>query len=90
MLVHRNGQTIGSRLLDIKIVRTDGSRATLTRIFWLRYLISSLLARVPGLGAFYGLVDVLLIFSEARRCCCDYILPTPSSYGLEFRNRHGH
>jgi uncharacterized RDD family membrane protein YckC len=76
VLVQRNGQTIGKKLMDIKIVRADGSQATLTRIFWLRYLISSLLARVPGVGAVYALVDVLLIFGEARRCCHDYIADT--------------
>ena len=76
VLVHRDGQTIGKKLVDIKIVRADGSRATLARIFWLRYLISSLLMRIPGVGAFYALVDVLLIFGEARRCCHDYIADT--------------
>lgn len=76
ILVHRNGQTIGKKLADIKIVRTDGSRATLARIFCLRYLVSSLLTRIPGVGALYALVDMLLIFGEARRCCHDYIADT--------------
>jgi len=76
MLVHRNGQTIGKKLLGIKVVRTDESRATLARIFWLRYLVSTLLSFIPGVGSFYGLIDLVMIFGKARRCCHDYIADT--------------
>jgi uncharacterized RDD family membrane protein YckC len=76
VLVYRNGQTIGKKLLGIKVVRTDGSRATLGRIFWLRNVVNSLIRVVPMLGPLYGLVDVLMIFGEARRCCHDYIADT--------------
>src|SRR5882757_1934491 len=76
VLVHRNGQTIGKKLLGIKVARTDGSRATLARIFWLRYLVSTLISLIPLVGSVYGLVDALLIFGEAKRCCHDYIADT--------------
>src|SRR5688572_16538914 len=36
VLVKRNGQTIGKKMTGIKVVRSDGSRASLGRIFWLR------------------------------------------------------
>jgi uncharacterized RDD family membrane protein YckC len=42
VLWHRNGQSIGKMAVGIKIVRTDGSRAGLSRIFGLRILSISL------------------------------------------------
>jgi uncharacterized RDD family membrane protein YckC len=76
ILVYRNAQTIGKKLLGIKVARTDGSRATLARIFWLRYLVNSLIMWVPFLGSLYFLVDSCVIFGEQRRCVHDYIADT--------------
>ena len=72
LFVARNGQSIGKKLLGIKVVRSDGSRASLGRIFLLRNFVNTLLAVVP----FYGLVDALLIFGEARQCVHDKIADT--------------
>lgn len=76
MLVYRNAQTIGKKLMGIKIARPDGSRATLARIFWLRYLLNTVISMVPFFGGIYALVDILMIFGEQRRCCHDYIADT--------------
>jgi len=77
VFVYRNGQTIGKKLLGIKVVRSDGSRAGLARIFWLRYLVAQyLFPIIPMVGMVYALVDVLMIFGEAKRCCHDYIADT--------------
>jgi uncharacterized RDD family membrane protein YckC len=76
VLVYRNAQTIGKRLLGIKVARTDGSRASLARIFWLRYLLNTVISMVPLLGGLYVIVDILMIFGEQRRCCHDYIADT--------------
>src|ERR1700691_2729574 len=77
VFVYRNGQTIGKKLLGIKVVRSDGSRAGLARIFWLRYLVAQyLFPIIPMVGMLYALVDVLMIFGEAKRCCHDYIADT--------------
>jgi len=76
VLLNRNGQTIGKKIVDIKIVRTDGSRASLGRIFWLRGVVSSLPGIIPILGHLYRLADVLFIFGNARRCIHDYIADT--------------
>lgn len=76
IFVHRNGQTIGKKLVGIKVARSDESRATVARIFWLRYLVNTLLTLIPVIGSLYGLVDVLMIFGRARRCCHDYIADT--------------
>lgn len=76
VLLHRHGQTIGKRTLDIAIVRKDGSRAGLARIIFLRGLLISLLSRIPVIGPLLFLVDSLLIFGPERRCLHDLIADT--------------
>ena len=76
VLVQRNSQSIAKKWLSIKVVRTDGSRATLGRIFWLRNVVPGLFGLIPGLGRFWGLIDPLAIFAEPRRCIHDYIADT--------------
>jgi uncharacterized RDD family membrane protein YckC len=67
-----NGQSIGKRITGIKITRTDGSRASLGRIFWLRNVVNGLLSLIP----LYGLIDALFIFAETRQCLHDKIADT--------------
>lgn len=76
MLLARNGQTIGKKLLGIKVVRVDGSPVTLFRVFFLRYVCNTFLSLIPLLGSLYGLVDCLMIFGEKRRTIHDYIADT--------------
>jgi len=64
------GQSIGKRLTRIKVVRTDGSPIELWRLLILRNLVMTVLANAFGL---IGLVDALLIFTDARRCIHDYL-----------------
>ena len=40
VMVHRNAQIDRQEALGIKVARTDGSRATLGRIFWLRNVVN--------------------------------------------------
>lgn len=75
-LLNDSGQTIGKRLLHIKIVRSNGERATLGRIFGLRILLVGVMGAVPVLGHIFSLVDVCLIFREDRRCVHDLIADT--------------
>jgi uncharacterized RDD family membrane protein YckC len=76
VLLQRNGQSIGKRMLGIRIVRTDGSRATLARLFWLRAVVSNLLSQIPVVGRFYALADPLVIFGAEQRCIHDYLADT--------------
>jgi uncharacterized RDD family membrane protein YckC len=70
--VSRNGQTIAKKWLGIKVVRSDGSKASLGRIFWLRNVVNGLLGIIP----FYAFIDSLVIFGEARQCLHDKIADT--------------
>jgi uncharacterized RDD family membrane protein YckC len=72
LYVNRNGQSIAKRMLGIKVVRSDGSRASLARIFWLRNVVNIIISVIP----LYGIVDSLFIFSESRQCIHDKIADT--------------
>jgi uncharacterized RDD family membrane protein YckC len=76
VLVRRNGQTIGKKMLGIKVTRADGSKASLGRIFWLRNVVNAVLTLIPFLGFIYLLVDTLMIFGESRQCIHDRIADT--------------
>jgi uncharacterized RDD family membrane protein YckC len=75
-LVASNGQTIGKRALGIKVVRKDGSRASLGRIFWLRNVLNMVPSWLPYIGLLYQLVDPLLIYQDSRQCLHDRIADT--------------
>jgi uncharacterized RDD family membrane protein YckC len=75
-LLQTRGQTIGKMLLGIRILRTDGSRATLARLAGLRYFANSVLALVPVVGWLYGLLDSLMIFRQSRKCLHDNLADT--------------
>jgi uncharacterized RDD family membrane protein YckC len=72
----RYGQTVGKRALHIRIIRGNGGRASLGRIFLLRYLPVTLLGIVPLLGPLLTLTDILLIFRDSRKCLHDQLADT--------------
>jgi uncharacterized RDD family membrane protein YckC len=74
--VAKNSQSVGKRILGIKVARTDGSRASFSRIFWLRNIVNALPSAIPFIGNFYGLIDHLFIFGDSRRCLHDRIAGT--------------
>lgn len=76
IMLYRTGQTIGKRLLNVKIVRTDGTRAGLRRIFFLRMLVPGIVGNIPFVGLIFSIVDPLFIFQESRRCVHDLIADT--------------
>ncbi|GLS04208.1 hypothetical protein GCM10007860_13540 [Chitiniphilus shinanonensis] len=76
VLVHRNGQTLGKKVLGIKIIRQDGSRCGLRRYVFIRYLPVALLSMIPFVGVIVSLLDPLLIFRQSRRCLHDDIAGT--------------
>lgn len=75
-MLHRSGQTIGKRALDIAVVRSDGSPIALSRYIFLRVVPIVLLSMIPVVGRFVNLIDPLVIFGAERRCLHDYIADT--------------
>jgi uncharacterized RDD family membrane protein YckC len=68
----RNGQSIAKKMLQIKVVRADGSRVSLSRLIWLRNAVMWVLNLIP----LFGVVDALFIFGESRQCLHDKIADT--------------
>ncbi|AXK73082.1 RDD family protein [Lysobacter sp. TY2-98] len=81
VLLVRYGQTVGKKVMKIRIVRSDGSPVSFWRILFMRSMAISLLSRAcsllhPLLGLAVSLGDVLMIFREDRRCLHDQIADT--------------
>lgn len=75
LLVTR-GQTIGKALLGMRIVRTDGTPASVGRLLGLRYGIGSIAGIIPVVAQIYSLIDCLLIFRKSHQCLHDQIADT--------------
>ena len=75
-LVYRYGQTIGKRVMGIRVVRTDGSRVAFSRFVFLRWLPMFIVGIIPWIGYLSGLVDALLIFRDSHQCLHDNIADT--------------
>jgi len=71
------GQTVGKRLLGIRIVRVqDDANPGFAHAVLLRSFVPMLIRAVPAVGLGFWLVDVLCIFREDQRCLHDLIAGT--------------
>jgi uncharacterized RDD family membrane protein YckC len=70
MLGH-HGQSIGKRLLGLRIVRMDGRRIGLARVVALRTLLPCAASFVPFAGVPFVLANVALLFGPSRRTLHD-------------------
>jgi len=75
-LLATQGQTIGKKLLGLRIVRSNGERASIARVLGLRYFLGWTVMMVPFVGAIFALVDSLLIYRESHQCLHDNIADT--------------
>jgi uncharacterized RDD family membrane protein YckC len=75
-LLKTKGQTIGKKLVGIRIADMDGNLPDIKKIVLLRYLPLQLCNMVPYVGMLAGLIDALFIFSSDRRCVHDLIAGT--------------
>jgi uncharacterized RDD family membrane protein YckC len=67
--------TIGKKMIGIKVIRKDGSQASLGRIFWLRNVVNLIIAMfLPVI--YYYVIDPLFIFGERQQCLHDLIADT--------------
>lgn len=74
--LYENGQTIGKKVLGIKIVSEDGSPA-FGKIVLLRMFVMGLLESLPfGIGLIVAIVNVCMIFGQDRRCLHDVLAGT--------------
>ncbi|MBX3743309.1 MAG: RDD family protein [Akkermansiaceae bacterium] len=75
-LLAKNGQTIGKKLLGIKIVTMEGKKPRMEALLLLRTLVPLLLETIPTAGPYIYLAGIIIIFARPRRCFHDYIAGT--------------
>lgn len=75
-LLARHGQSVGKRALGLRILRTDGGRASLARLLFARMAVPALLGAIPFVGPVFGVVDGALVFTEGRKTVHDRIADT--------------
>ncbi|MBF0198011.1 MAG: RDD family protein [Planctomycetes bacterium] len=76
ILIAKYGQTIGKKILNIRIARPTGEKASFGRIFGLRIIVTGLIGAIPVVGSFFPLIDNLFIFGSEKKCLHDYIADT--------------
>jgi uncharacterized RDD family membrane protein YckC len=74
--LNKNGQTIGKKFLNIKIVNLDDQLTGAMPLILKRYLPVSVISLIPILGSLLVLVDILFIYRNDKRCIHDLIAGT--------------
>jgi uncharacterized RDD family membrane protein YckC len=72
-LLTTRGQTLGKRWLGIKLARVDGQPIGFGSAVMMRALVGQ---GILGMIPIYGLVDLLFIFRDDRRCVHDLVAGT--------------
>ena len=77
VIISRDGQTIGKRIMKIRIVKyEDNSNPGFVHAVLLRGFVNGLIGGIPLVGPIYSLADLLFIFGEEHRCLHDLIAST--------------
>jgi uncharacterized RDD family membrane protein YckC len=71
-----NGQTVGKKVLEIKIVDLDGNVPTFQPQLLIRYAVYMLPAQIPFVGQVLNLINILFIFTKEKRCIHDLVAKT--------------
>jgi uncharacterized RDD family membrane protein YckC len=71
-LIATRGQTLGKMLLFIRIIKVNGEIPGFVSGVILRNWLRAALNSIP----LFGLIDVLFIFTDSRRCIHDYLAGT--------------
>ena len=75
--LHIRGQTLGKMMVATQIVSASGHQLLpLWKILLLRWLPVGILSSIPVIGAVLGLLNVLMIFANDKRCGHDHIAGT--------------
>ena len=74
--LHKYGQTVGKRLIGIKITDKDGNVPPLSKTYLVRFFIPAVVSAFPFFGIVLWLTDVMFIFGKSRKCLHDHIADT--------------
>lgn len=70
-----NGQTIGKKAMEIRIVDLEGNVPVLNTLL-ARYAVYFVPGLIPFAGGLFSLVNILFIFGEEKRCLHDQVAKT--------------
>ncbi|MEM0897098.1 MAG: RDD family protein [Verrucomicrobiota bacterium] len=72
MLIYKHGQTVGKRILGMRVVNLDGTQVEGNRYVVRRLLLPFwIIPQIPLVGQIFGIVNVLLIFRKDHNCLHD-------------------
>ena len=72
----KNGQTLGKKALDIKIVDLEGRLPSVQKHLLARYAVYFIPGQIPFVGQFLSIINILFIFGNEKRCIHDYVAGT--------------
>ena len=75
-LLAKHGQTIGKKIVGVKIVDTQQKSVGLLKLYFLRYLTFSFISQIQLIGSLINLINILFIFGKEKRCLHDRIAGT--------------
>jgi uncharacterized RDD family membrane protein YckC len=76
-LLSSRGQTIGKKMMSVKVVKyDDGSNPGFVHACLLRLIVPGFINGIPIIGYLFPIVDACFIFNEERRCIHDLIAST--------------
>ncbi len=75
-LLTLSGQTIGKKILMIRVVTDHGELPGFIRAVLIREWARHLLCLVPWVGPWFRFLDPLFIFTDSRKCLHDHIAGT--------------
>ncbi|WP_419812972.1 RDD family protein [Bacterioplanoides sp.] len=71
-----NAQTIGKYVLNIRIIKLDGSKPTIKELLLKRYLVLWGFPYIPFIGGILNVINILFIFRKDHRCIHDLVAGT--------------
>lgn len=75
-LLISNGQTVGKKILNIKIITLEGDLPDFNNHILKRYLVYFLPAQLLIVGQIFSFVNILFIFGKQKRCIHDFVAGT--------------
>lgn len=75
-LLVTSGQTVGKKVLEIKIVDLNGNLPVFQPQLVIRYAVYMLPGQIPVVGQIFSFINILFIFTKEKRCIHDLVAKT--------------